>query len=60
MNSLYTMSLLIPFSLFEINFRDSFEWKFKSYRVKPRYKSIITFISRWCKLLDEFILYFKL
>jgi hypothetical protein len=35
MNSLYTMSLLIPFSLFEINFRDSFEWKFKSYRVKP-------------------------
>jgi hypothetical protein len=25
MNSLYTMSLLIPFSLFEINFRDSFE-----------------------------------
>lgn len=35
MNSLYTMSILIPFSLLEIDFRDSFEWKFNSYRVKP-------------------------
>jgi len=34
-NSLYTMSISIPFSLFEIDFRDSFEWKFNSYRVKP-------------------------
>jgi hypothetical protein len=34
-NSLYTMSILIPFSLFEIDFRDSFEWKFNSCRVKP-------------------------
>jgi hypothetical protein len=34
-NSLYTMSISIPFSFFEIDFRDSFEWKFNSYRVKP-------------------------
>jgi hypothetical protein len=34
-NSLYSISILIPFSVFEINFRDSFEWKFASYRVKP-------------------------
>jgi hypothetical protein len=34
-NSLYTMSIFIPFSFFEIDFRDSFEWKFNSYRVKP-------------------------
>jgi hypothetical protein len=33
--SLYTMSILIPFSFFEIDFRDSFEWKFNSHRVKP-------------------------
>ena len=27
---------MIPFSLFEINYRDSFEWKFNSYKVKPK------------------------
>jgi hypothetical protein len=32
-NSLYT--ILIPFSFFEIDFRDSFEWKFNSCGVKP-------------------------
>ena len=35
MNSLYTMSILIPFSSFDIDFRDSFDWKFNSYRFKP-------------------------
>jgi len=34
-NSLYSISILIPFSFFEIDFRDSFEWKFDSYKVKP-------------------------
>ena len=34
-NSLYSISILIPFSIFEIDFRDSFEWKFDSYKVKP-------------------------
>jgi hypothetical protein len=34
-NSLYNISILVPFSLFEIDFRDSFEWKFNSYKVKP-------------------------
>jgi len=34
-NSLYSMLLMIPFSTFEIDFRDSFEWKFDSYKVKP-------------------------
>jgi hypothetical protein len=33
--SMYSMSIFIPFSFFEIDFRDSFEWKFNSYRVKP-------------------------
>jgi hypothetical protein len=32
--SLYTMSILIPFSFFEIDFRDSFEWKYYSHRDK--------------------------
>jgi hypothetical protein len=35
-NSLYTMSISIPFSFFEIDFRDSFDWKFNSYGVKPK------------------------
>ena len=34
-NSLYSISVLIPFSLFEIDFRDSFEWKFNSFKIKP-------------------------
>jgi len=36
MKSIYNLSMLIPFSFFEIDFRDSFEWKFNSYRVKPK------------------------
>ena len=36
MNSLYSMLLMIPFSTFDIDFRDSFEWKFNSYRFKPK------------------------
>jgi len=40
-NSLYSISILIPFSSFEIDFRDSFEWKFNSYKVKP----VISFIK---------------
>jgi len=39
--SLYSMSILIPFSSFEIDFRDSFEWKFKSYGVKPKISYLI-------------------
>ena len=35
-NSVYAMSILIPFSFFDIDFRDSFEWKFNSYGVKPK------------------------
>lgn len=34
-NSLYNISILIPFSLFEIDFRDSFDWKMSSHKVKP-------------------------
>jgi hypothetical protein len=34
-NSLYSISILIPFSTFEIDFRDSFEWKSNSYKFKP-------------------------
>lgn len=34
-NSLYSMLLMIPFSTFDIDFRDSFEWEFNSYRIKP-------------------------
>jgi len=36
MNSLYSMLLMIPFSTFDIDFRDSFEWKFNSYRDKHK------------------------
>jgi len=35
-NSIYNISILIPFSLFNIDFRDSFEWKFNSWKVKPK------------------------
>lgn len=35
-NSLYSISILIPFSFYDINFRDSFDWKFNSYGVKPK------------------------
>lgn len=36
MNSLYVESIIIPFSFFDIDFRDSFVWKFNSYRDKPK------------------------
>ncbi len=34
--SLYNMSILIPFSLFEIDFRDSFEWELKSHQLNTK------------------------
>jgi hypothetical protein len=34
--NLYSMSILIPFSYFEIDFRDSFDWEFNSHRDKPQ------------------------
>ena len=36
MNSLYAMTLLIPFSSFDIDFRDSFDWELNSHRDKPK------------------------
>jgi hypothetical protein len=55
MKSLYAMSILIPFSVFEINFRDSFEWKFYSYRAKPKisYMKLQTLTEDIIKLLDS-------
>jgi hypothetical protein len=41
MNSLYTMAIMIPFSSFDIDFRDSFKWKFNS----PRDKSNISYLK---------------
>lgn len=35
-HSIFINSLLIPFCTFEIDFRDSFEWKFESYKVKSK------------------------
>lgn len=54
-NSIYGMSILIPFSLFEINFRDSFEWKFNSYRVKSEisYLKIQTLTEEIINLLNS-------
>lgn len=34
-HSIFINSLLIPFCTFEIDFRESFDWKFDSYKVKP-------------------------
>ncbi len=34
--NLYSTSILIPFSYFEIDFRDSFEWEFNSHGIKPK------------------------
>ena len=55
MNSLYTMSILIPFSFFEIDFRDSFDWKLNSYRVKPMisYIKLQTLTKDIIKLFDS-------
>jgi hypothetical protein len=46
---------LIPFSSFDIDFRDSFEWKFDSYRVIPKisYLTIQTLSGDIIKLLDS-------
>jgi hypothetical protein len=46
---------LIPFSSFDIDFRDSFEWKFNSYRVKPKisYLTIKTLTRDINDLLDS-------
>jgi uncharacterized protein YneF (UPF0154 family) len=52
---LYNLSLLIPFSSFEIDFRDSFEWKFDSSRVKSKisYLKLQTLTGDIIKLLDS-------
>ena len=49
------MAIMIPFSLIDIDFRDSFEWKFNSYRVKPKisYLSIQTLTPDIKDLLDS-------
>jgi hypothetical protein len=54
-NSLYSISILVPFSLFEIDFRDSFDWKISSYRVKPKisYLKIQTLTEDIIKLLHS-------
>jgi hypothetical protein len=54
-NSLYTISILIPFSFFEIDFRDSFDWKFNSFGVKPNisYLKIQTLTEDIIKLLHS-------
>ena len=53
--SLYSMSVLIPFSVFNIDFRDSFEWKINSYWVKPKisYLKIQTLTKDIANLLDS-------
>jgi len=55
-NSLHSLSILIPFSYFEIDFRDSFEWKINSYRVKPKisYLQIQTLTEDIIKLFNSF------
>ena len=55
MSSLYAMCILIPFSLFEIDFRDSFDWEFKSYRGKPviSHMKLQTLTEDITKLLDS-------
>lgn len=55
MKSLYAMSILIPFSLFDIDFRDSFEWELESYRVKPQilYMCVQTLTKDLINLLDS-------
>jgi len=54
-NSSNSLSCLTPFCLFEINFRDSFEWKFNSYRDKPKisYMKLQTLTEDIIKLLDS-------
>ena len=55
MNSLYSMCILFLFSLFEIDFRDSFEWKFDSYGVKPKisYFKLQTLTKNVINLLES-------
>jgi hypothetical protein len=54
-NSLYNISILIPFSALNIDFRDSFEWKFNSYRVTPKisYISLQTLTQDLTNLLES-------
>ena len=54
-NSLYNISILIPFSLFEIDFRDSFDWKYNSWKVKPKisYLKIQTLTKDLKELLES-------
>jgi len=56
-NSPYSMLIMIPFSSFDIDFRDSFEWKFNSYKVKPKisYLSIQTLCKDIANLLDSLV-----
>nr|UEP17205.1 hypothetical protein [Russula sp.] len=55
LESVYSISLLIPFSFFEIDFRDSFEWKFNSYgdKYKISYLQLQTLSQDIIKLLDS-------
>lgn len=52
---LYILPLLIPFSAFEIDFRDSFEWTLSSYKVKPKisYLKIQTLTEDIISLLNS-------
>lgn len=55
LNSFYDMSIMIPFSFFEIDYRDSFEWEFNSYRVKAKisYLKIQTLTQDLISLLNS-------
>jgi hypothetical protein len=54
-NSLYNISILIPFSLFEIDFRDSFDWEYNSWKVKHKisYLKIQTLTKDLKELLES-------
>lgn len=53
--SLYSMSVLFPFSVFDIDFRDSFEWKFNSCSAKSRisYHKVQTLTKDIANLLES-------
>lgn len=58
MNSLdviYAMTLLFPFSVFDVDYRDSFEWKVNSFRVKPiiSYLKLLKLTEDITKLLNS-------
>lgn len=54
-NSLYSISILIPFSLFEIDFRDSFDWEYNSWKDKHKisYLKIQTLTKDLIELLES-------